>query len=72
MAGNSGTDRELTQINYCVYVDDHNTTYFCVADFIRKNHLSDAPGLRRRIADDVKTMFLGVLILEEQILEEQN
>jgi hypothetical protein len=72
MAENWGTDRTLTRVNYCIYVDEDNIPYFCVMDFLRQHCLPDVPGVRRLIADDIKRLALGVLILEEQISEEQN
>jgi hypothetical protein len=59
-------DRPLTQISYCFYVDDDHNPYFCVTDFVREHQLPDTPELRRVIAEDMKRMFPGILILEEQ------
>jgi hypothetical protein len=59
-------DRPLTQISYCFYIDDDHNTYFCVMDFLRAHQLVDTPELRRVVAEDLKRMFPGVLILEEQ------
>jgi hypothetical protein len=59
-------DRPLTQISYCFYVDDNHNVYFCVSDFVRAHELPDTPELRRVIAEDMKRMFPGVFILEEQ------
>jgi hypothetical protein len=59
-------DRPLTQINYCFYIDDDDRLYFCVGDFLRDSPYTETPELRREVAEDIKRMFPGVLILEEQ------
>ena len=59
-------DRPLTQISYCFHVDDNDSVYFCVTDFVRAHQLPDTLELGRVIAEDMKRMFPGVLILEEQ------
>ena len=62
----SSMDRPLTQINYCFYVDDDNRLYFCVGDFLREKQFVDTPELRRVVAEDMKRMLPGLLVLEEQ------
>jgi hypothetical protein len=59
-------DRPLTQINYCFYVDDADRLYLCVGDFLRENQLVDTSELRRVVAEDMKRLLPGILILEEQ------
>jgi hypothetical protein len=59
-------DPPLTQINYCFYVDDDNRLYFCVKDFLRTNQFVDTAELRQMVAEDMKRLFPGILILEEQ------
>jgi hypothetical protein len=59
-------DRPLTQINYCFYVDDDDRLYFCVTDFLRENQFVCTADLRRLVAEDMKRLLPGLLILEEQ------
>jgi hypothetical protein len=59
-------DRELTQITYCYYIDRQGNEYFGVTDFIRHHNLPDNAQMRLTIAEDIKEISPGLLILEEQ------
>jgi len=52
------------------YVDDDETRYFSVSDFLRHNpNVRDTPESRAFISAEIKIQFPGTLILEEQDLE---
>ena len=47
------------------YADDRGIIYFCVADFLRVNHLPDLPEMRDAVIDDLLKSAPEIPILEE-------
>ncbi len=60
----------LTRVTECMYVDDEGKPYFCVEDFLHENQLPDTPEGRQVVIKEFKETEPGMLIVEEQNVDE--
>jgi hypothetical protein len=57
----------LRRFDNYFFVDDDEIKYFCVTDFLSNNpKIRDTPESRVFIAEEMKRIFPGILIVEEQ------
>jgi hypothetical protein len=59
-------DRQLSEVNYCVYKDEQNTLYFSITRFMARSSEPDTPQVREAVMTEMRLVWPGVLLLEEQ------
>jgi hypothetical protein len=63
----STMDRKLTKVDYCFYIDERKNVYFSVSDFFAAQpKLRDTPESRSIVAEEIKQIYPGIMILEEE------
>ncbi len=59
--------RKLTKFDYCSYIDEEQNVYFSLSDFFAAQpKLRDTPESRRIVSEEMKLIYPGIVILEEE------
>ena len=59
--------RKLTKVDYCFYIDERKNVYFSLSDFFEAQpQLRDTPESRNIVAEEMKQIYPGIVILEEE------